>query len=114
MELKLKRLGDIYIVSAHGEIDLFHSRKLRAVFDKFTSENVSKLIVNLDDVSYIDSSGVGALLYMFSEGKKRLMKMHFARVHGPVKKVIELTKLTNYLPIVDTVEEGIEKIKNGE
>lgn len=114
MELKLKRLGDIYIVSAQGEIDLFHSRKLRAVFDKFTKENVTKLIVNLDGVTYIDSSGVGALLYMYSEGKKRLMKMHFARIHGPVKKVIELTKLSNYLPIVDTVEDAVNNIKNGE
>ena len=64
-------------------------------------------IINLEQVDYIDSSGIGALIYICSTIKKMNLKLSITNIHGSVKKVIELTKLMGYFPIANTVEEAI-------
>jgi anti-sigma B factor antagonist len=62
------------------------------------------------NVEYMDSSGIGALIYITSTIKKMNLHLAIANVHGSVKKVIELTKLTNFFPIAATLEEAIARL----
>ena len=64
-------------------------------------------IINLEQVDYIDSSGIGALIYICSTIKKMNLKLAISNIHGSVKKVIELTKLMGYFPIANSVEEAL-------
>lgn len=93
-----------------GEVDLNHSRELKSTFLKIIEREAAKVIVDLDAATYIDSAGVGSLLFMFSESKKRGIGLKITGVHGPVLKVIELTKLDGYFPLVATVDEAIREI----
>ena len=61
-------------------------------------KQIREYVINLEKVEYIDSSGIGALLHVFAELKKSGMRLRIAGVKGSVKKVIELTKLSGYLP----------------
>ncbi|MFP4378503.1 MAG: STAS domain-containing protein [Spirochaetales bacterium] len=111
MEIHVENHDPVVVAKIEGEIDLFHSKMLKEQFNKFVADNEDKICFDFQDVSYIDSSGIGALLYMFSESKKRNVGLCYARVHGSMLKVIELTKLTRYLPLVDDVESGIAKLQ---
>jgi anti-sigma B factor antagonist len=62
----------------------------------------------MDDVEYIDSSGIGALIYITSTVKKMSLRLAITNVHGSVKKVIELTKLTNFFPITADLDEAVK------
>ena len=110
MELKLRNQSGVTVVEIEGEIDLFHANKLKQLVNKLFENNVKRIIINMQEVTYIDSSGIGALLHIFSETKKRKLHIFFSNIHGSVKKVIELTKLTGYFPIVGDVEEAIQQL----
>lgn len=112
MELKLRNRSGVTVVEIEGEIDLFHANKLKQFVTELLENNVNRVILNMQAVTYIDSSGIGALLHIFSEAKKRKRYMFFSNIHGSVKKVIELTKLTGYFPIVGDVETTIEQLAN--
>ncbi len=112
MELKIRKNGDIYIVDVNGEMDLYNSYKLKELIMKMLEKNVKKFIINLDQVEYIDSSGIGALIYICSTIKKMNLKMSMTNIHGSVKKVIELTKLMGYFPIANSLEEAILMVKD--
>ena len=112
MELKVRNQSGVTIVEIEGEIDLFHANKLKQLVTKLFESNVERAIINMQEVTYIDSSGIGALLHIFSETKKRKLHIFFSNIHGSVKKVIELTKLTSYFPIVGDVEEAIQQLAN--
>jgi len=56
-------------------------------------KKVLRFIINLENVDYIDSSGIGALIYICSTIRKLGLKLFITNIHGSVKKVIELTKL---------------------
>ena len=112
MELKIRKNGEIYIIDVNGEMDLYNSYKLKELVMKMLEKNVKNFIINLEQVDYIDSSGIGALIYICSTMKKMNLKFAISNVHGSVKKVIELTKLMGYFPIANRVEEALLMIKD--
>ncbi len=112
MELKIRKTGDNYIIDLDGEMDLYNSYKLKDLVTKMVEKDVQRIIINLDLVTYIDSSGVGALIYICSIIKKLNLQLAMSNIHGSVKKVIDLTKLTDYFPITDTIEEAVALFNN--
>jgi anti-sigma B factor antagonist len=110
MELKIRKNKEIYIIDIQGELDLYNSYKLKELLMKMLEKKIERYIINMEDVEYIDSSGIGALIYISSTLKKMNLKLAITNIHGSVKKVIELTKLMNYFPIVATLEEAIKKM----
>ncbi len=112
MELKIRKNGDIYIIDVNGEMDLYNSYKLKELVMKMLEKSVKFFVINLEQVDYIDSSGIGALIYICSTVKKMNLKLAIASVHGSVKKVIELTKLTGYFPMANSVEEALLMVKD--
>jgi anti-sigma B factor antagonist len=111
MELKIRKNGDNYIIDVNGEMDLYNSYKLKELVMKMLEKKVVKFIINLENVDYIDSSGIGALIYICSTIKKMNLKLIITNIHGSVKKVIELTKLMGYFPISNSIEEAIQRME---
>lgn len=110
MELGLRRYKEIYIVDVKGDMDLYNAHELKEIVNKLMNKKVEKLVINLENVEYIDSSGVGALIHIFTTLKKRECQLKIARVHGSVAKVIKLTKLMGYFPIVDNINVAIHQL----
>ena len=111
MELKVRKYSSTFIIDVNGEMDLYNSYKLKELVLKMIERKIGQFIINLENVDYIDSSGIGALIYICSTIKKINMKLQIANIHGSVKKVIELTKLMGYFPISNSIEEAIGKIE---
>ena len=111
MELKIRKSGETYIIDVNGEMDLYNSYKLKELVMKMLEKKVERFIINLENVDYIDSSGIGALIYICSTIKKNNLQLIITNIHGSVKKVIELTKLMGYFPITQTIEEALQKME---
>jgi len=112
LELKIRKSSDIYIVDVDGELDLYNSYKLKELIMKMLEKKIQKIIINLENVEYIDSSGIGALIYICSTIKKLGLKLYITNIRGSVKKVIELTKLMGYFPITSTITEAVKKLRD--
>lgn len=104
--------GDVYIIRIAGDIDQFHAKQVKQVFLKLVAGGARKLVVDVASATYIDSAGVGSLLYMFSESKKRNVRFLLSGTRGPVLRVIELTKLNEYFPRVERLVDGIAQLKD--
>ncbi|PKL25582.1 MAG: anti-sigma F factor antagonist [Spirochaetae bacterium HGW-Spirochaetae-3] len=111
MELKIRKNGNNYIIDVNGEMDLYNSYKLKELVMKMLEKKVERFIINLENVDYIDSSGIGALIYICSTIKKMSLQLIITNIHGSVKKVIELTKLMGYFPITNSIEEAIMQME---
>ena len=111
MEIKLRRAGTIYVIDIKGEMDLYNAFKLKDIVGAMIERNVTAYIINLEEVQYIDSSGIGAILFVYGELKQRRLALMVAGAKGPVKRVIELTKLVGYLPLAADVNEALAKVR---
>ena len=72
MDLNIKRIGTRSVVYVEGDIDLYSSPELReTVLDLFRKRQQEQIIVNLAEVSYIDSSGIASLVEGLQEARKQ-------------------------------------------
>ena len=110
MELKIRKNQEVYIVDITGEMDLYNAYKLKELIAKMLERSVKGIILNMEEVEYIDSSGIGALIYISSTVKKQNVRLFITNMHGSVKKVIELTKLMGFFPITNSLEEALQKL----
>ena len=110
MELSIRKTDNVYIIDVHDDLDLYNSYKLKELFMKMAEKKIEQIIINLENVDYIDSSGIGTLIYISSTAKKMNIKLVIASIHGTVKKAIQLTKLISYLPISNNLNDAIESL----
>jgi len=111
MEIKLKKYSTTYILEVVGDMDLYSAFELKNIVTKMLAKNIKNYVVDLEKVEYIDSSGIGVLIHIYSNIKKSNCILKISNVHGSVEKVIKLTKLTQYFPIVGSVKEGLLQIE---
>src|SRR5436309_7709403 len=87
------RLGDITVVVAKREIDFLTAPALVAELDRAINEGDGKVVVDLCDVTFMDSSGAHALL----EASKRLRAMgrgfSVICVRGSISRLLEILGL---------------------
>jgi anti-sigma B factor antagonist len=112
VDIQLRRSGTIYVIDVKGEMDLFNSSKLKDVVKALIDRNVRDFVVNLEALEYMDSSGIGALLWVYSELRKRGLALLITNPRGSVKRVIELTKLNGYLPIAAGLAEAVSRLRD--
>ena len=94
------------IVAFTGEVDLESSPAAREILLKCL-ESTSKVIVDLSEVSYIDSSGVASLVEALQAAKKNGSQFSLAAASEPTRRVLELARLDKVFTMYDSVDEGL-------
>jgi serine/threonine-protein kinase RsbW len=105
---------EITVMVLEGDLDLYSTPKVKKEIVRLFSEGETRFVVDLDAVPYLDSSGIGILLYIYTSCQKRGLHVFFTHLKGPVAKVISLTKLDGFLPIVASVESAIRRLNAAE
>ena len=84
---------------------------LKAQFRFLDDEGVQNVILDLNDVKYVDSSGLSAILLGHQLWNDNCGTFILTNVNnGYVKKLIEIAKLDAFLTIIPTIEESKEYI----
>lgn len=107
MEINKREKNGIVILDINGEIDLYNAPDIKDNIKVLIDEGKRQIIINLEKVSYIDSSGIGVLISSLSNLKKVGGALKIINVYASVKKVFELTKLTSFFDIFDGEDEAI-------
>ncbi len=111
MEISQRENNNITILDIQGEIDLYNAPEIKDIIHKLIEAQKYNVIINLEKVSYIDSSGIGALISSLSNLKKYQGGLKIINVYASVKKVFELTKLTSFFEIFESEGEALAKFK---
>jgi len=94
------------VVTFTGEVDLESSPAAREILLKCL-ESTGKVIVDLSEVSYIDSSCVASLVEALQAAKKNGSQFALAAVSEPTRRVLELARLDKVFTLYDSVDEGL-------
>jgi anti-sigma B factor antagonist len=97
----------VVVLDIAGEIDLYNAPEIKVSFSQLIESQKYNVVINLEKVSYIDSSGIGALISSLSNLKKYQGGLKIINVYASVRKVFELTKLTSFFEIYDSEAEAL-------
>jgi anti-sigma B factor antagonist len=111
MEINRRESGEIIIFDINGEIDLYNAPEIKEKIKEEMNKSKANIIINLDKVSYIDSSGIGVLISSLSNLKKIGGALKLINVYASVRKVFELTKLTSFFDIYDSEADALAAFK---
>jgi anti-sigma B factor antagonist len=93
------------VVSVGGEVDLSWSPQLRkAILDALATKK--PVAVNLSQVSYIDSSGIAALVEGFQQARGKNQRFALVAISSAVRAVLELARLDRVFPIYPTLADA--------
>lgn len=93
------------LVKISGEVDLSWSQKVRkAILDALAASKA--VAVDLSAVSYIDSSGIAALVEGFQQARGKNQKFALIAVSPAVMAVLELARLDRVFPLHPTLEDA--------
>lgn len=108
MQINLKRQADILICAVCGDIDINTFPDIRKEFEKIAKEKTQKIIVNLEKVNYIDSSGLATLVEALKRVREYGGKIKLTNLSGKVKSLFEITRLEKLFDISNTEDEALK------
>ena len=77
-----------------------------------SAEEVRKLVFDLSEIEYCDSSGLSAILLSFRILQSNDGQIRLAAPQKNVRTLIEISQLNRVLPIKETVEEAVNELKS--
>ena len=94
VKLTTRQVGDVTVIDVAGRITLGEgSSVLRDALRDLVSKNQKKVLLNLGEVSYIDSSGIGELVSGFTTVTNGGGALKLLNLNKRVKDLLQITKL---------------------
>lgn len=89
-----RTIDDVTILDLDGSVRLGEEEShLRETVKDLLAAGRTKILLNLDEVDYIDSSGIGALVYSFTTVRRQNGQLKLLNLSQRVHDVLTLTKL---------------------
>jgi len=94
VNLNIRQVGDVTVVDVAGRITLGEgSSALRDTLKEIVGKGQKNILLNLGEVSYIDSSGIGELVSGFTTVTNAGGKLKLLNLNKRVKDLLQITKL---------------------
>lgn len=94
VKLNTRQVGDVSVVDVAGRITLGEgSSALRDTLREMVKNGQKKILLNLGDVSYIDSSGIGELVSGFTSVTNQGGQLKLLNLTKRVRDLLQITKL---------------------
>lgn len=109
MKVETKRVGRALVVRCSGELDLASAPEFRRAVDAELSEweGLRQVILNLGQVTFVDSSGLGAILGRYKRAQQRQGSMVLVDVPPALRRLLEFSGIFRLLPTRATEDEAL-------
>ena len=104
--LGVEKLGNAYVVRLGGELDLYNAAQVRAALVEATAEAPERVVVDLGEVEFLDSTALGVLI----EARSRLANRAGLILAAPgleTRRALQISGLDKLFAVHDTVPEAL-------
>jgi anti-sigma B factor antagonist len=107
MDIDVTRSAAITVVTPRGDLDLAVADQIKRVLTDLVNEGSVKLLVDLEQVGYIDSSGMGALVATLKQARTAGGDLHLCALQDDVRAIFDMTRLSKAVTIHGTRGEAL-------
>ncbi len=112
VKLNVRQVGDVSVVDVAGRITLGEgSSALRDALRDLVSKGQNKILLNLGEVSYIDSSGIGELVSGFTSVTNSGGTLKLLNLTKRVQDLLQITKLYTVFDVHDNEAHAVASFK---
>lgn len=107
MDIQMREEGNIAVLALSGRLDLASGSTLKEYVKRLAEKNITSVHLNLADVEFINSSGLGALVSIMKEIRLLKGRLTLSNLASYVQEIFEITQLSHIFEIYSTEEEAI-------
>ena len=105
INISFKETENMWVFAPEGELDIFSSPNFKEkVVNAYDSRN-SDIIIDLEKLEYVDSTGLGALISIFRKLKESNNKIIIDNIKPNIKKLFLITELDKLFVIRSEINE---------
>jgi anti-sigma B factor antagonist len=107
LELSRREEQNLPIIDLDGEIDVYTVPRFKECLSKIIEEGHRKILVNLTQVGYMDSSGFGALLGATKRLRPEGGKLGLVGCNQVISRMLKITRLNTIFDLFETEEDAL-------
>ncbi|GGG24906.1 anti-sigma-B factor antagonist [Lysinibacillus alkalisoli] len=97
--INFKEEKEILHVLVKGEIDAYTAPKLRDKLDAIEIEEKANIAIDLSEVTYIDSTGLGVFVAFYKRATRETAHVRLVGLSERIKRLFEITGLSDLMDI---------------
>jgi anti-sigma B factor antagonist len=112
--VRVERVGEAAVVTAHGELDAFTAPALSDAFADAVADAGDRLVIDLSAVSFMDSTALGLVVRAVNEIGDRGGDVRLVLPVESARRIFEITTLDRVLPIEASLAEALDAIASSD
>ena len=111
LDVSLESVGDFSLIGLSGEVDVYSAPKLRETIKDLVDDGKYNIVVDLEKVAFLDSTGLGVLVGGLKRVKHHNGELGIICNQEKILRIFRITGLTKVFPIYRSREELLANAK---
>ena len=111
IETSLRHLDGIPVLDVTGEIDIYTTPQFKEAVSAAIDENKPAIIINMTQVTYMDSSGFGTLLSATKRLRPLDGALYLTGCNESIQRMLQITRLNTIFGVYGTEDEALAAAK---
>ena len=108
MEIHTRTVGDVHVLDITGKITLGEATQtMRHTISDLLENGGKKIVLNLTDVNYIDSSGIGELVRTYTTVTNKGRQLILLNLTKKIKELLVITKLLTVFQVYENEQVAV-------
>jgi anti-sigma B factor antagonist len=109
LDLETSKHGEASVVSLRGEVDVYTAPRLRQALIDLVEGGAKDIVVDMDRVDFLDSTGLGVLVGGLKRVKSNEGEMKLVVTQDRIMKIFDITGLAKVFPMFSSLDQALGK-----
>jgi anti-anti-sigma factor len=87
------------LITLSGEMDALGCSEIRPHLEQVSQQSQPHIIIDINQINFIDSSGIGAIVFLFKRLKEQNRSMEIIGVQGQPQELMTLLRIASAIPL---------------
>jgi len=112
IETSLRRRDEVPVLDVVGEIDIYTTPQFKEAVSAAIDENKPAIIINMTQVTYMDSSGFGTLLSATKRLRPLDGALYLTGCNDSIQRMLQITRLNTIFGVYATEDEALAAVNS--
>ena len=111
MDIVIEKIVDIEVFRISGKLTINNIDQINnEIKPLLNDQSISKILLNLKNVTFLDSSGIGFLVTSYRTMKRRDAELYFCELNKTVEEIFISSELRNIFTVFESETEAINQV----
>lgn len=96
-----KQAADSRTIAIHGPFDALAAERMRDSFEGIVASGNDHIVLDLSGVDFVDSSGIGAIVFLYKRLTTQQRTLKLAGLHGQPRDLFKFLRIDRTIELID-------------